>query len=124
MAESKVTIPKQIAEAIEKLRAEGRSNWYIMYQAEGAVLDGPRLDIKRWAFEGRGKSTPDLLMGALVNGYEIERTPHEKLREYHLQALEDSESPARSIYPYGKERREAIETTLSILGITVEGIND
>lgn len=125
MAElTKVTIPKEIAEAIEKTRRDYKSNYVILHQVRGSLVTPHHLTLKHWAFDIRGEGSPDLLMEALVNGYEIERTPHEELREYYEVIHEDIE---RNDYGLGLYRAEGaaegVLKTLNILGITVEGIN-
>ena len=113
----KVVLPKEVAGAIERLREIGISDYAIINevgrrQPLGSTGLTPHLKvIEKWVDRtGRG----DELLGALVNGYEKETTPDELLRAYY------------ECFP-GKERIEAkraIEVTLNILGITVEGIND
>ncbi len=59
------------------------------------------------------------LMKALVNGYEVEKTPEEKVREYYLDST-DSEVYSRAFtFHYD----DAIRTTLDLLGIKIEGVN-
>jgi len=54
------------------------------------------------------------LAAALINGYEVEKTPEEKVREYY-------ESYGGS--PSAMERKEAVQDTLDLLGIKIEGVN-
>lgn len=114
----KVALPREVAEAIEELRDIGLSTYSIVNrvghkQSLGSTGLTPYLKvIHAWVDEGNG----DILLSALVNGYEIKRTPHEELREYY-QSLDDCDS-------YDVVVSGAVETTLRILGITVEGIND
>ncbi|MBS4195389.1 hypothetical protein [Lederbergia citri] len=61
------------------------------------------------------------IMSALVNGYEIEKSPEEKLREYF--------NEANVLIPVSKTHyqlgvRDAVRKTVDILGITIEGINE
>ena len=56
----------------------------------------------------------DILAAALINGYEVEKTPEEKVREYY-------ESHGGS--PSAEERKAAIRETLYKLGIKIEGVN-
>ncbi|MCY8348063.1 hypothetical protein MOC74_21910 [Bacillus haynesii] len=55
-----------------------------------------------------------ILAAALINGYEVEKTPEEKVREYY-------ESYGGS--PSAMERKEAVQDTLDLLGIKIEGVN-
>ncbi len=65
-----------------------------------------------------------MLMSALINGYEVEKTPEERLRDYfdtqrmkYLASVDGERTEYLSKYL-------AIKQTLEILGITIEGIND
>ncbi|ARC58845.1 hypothetical protein CHCC20441_3918 [Bacillus licheniformis] len=66
--------------------------------------------------EYSGINTIDImtLASALINGYEVEKTPEEKVREYY-------ESHGGS--PSAEERKAAIRETLYKLGIKIEGVN-
>lgn len=116
----KVLLPREVAEAIEYLRKKGYRNFTIMRLAFEAHSDSSV--IRKWAFNINGRGTPDLLMKALVNGYEIEETPEEKLQRYYSDVNEQFnellESDSRL---YGV--LEGIENTLDILGIEIPGIN-
>lgn len=116
----KVLLPREVAEEIERFRKKGYGNFTIMRLAFEAYSDS--LAIRKWAFNIDGKGTPDLLMKALANGYEIEETPEEKLRQYYSDVykrvidLSGSDSYLSGVV-YG------IENTLDILGIEIPGIN-
>ncbi|TWM68763.1 DUF1642 domain-containing protein [Bacillus licheniformis] len=66
--------------------------------------------------EYSGINTIDImtLAAALINGYEVEKTPEEKVREFY-------ESHGGS--PSAMERKAAIRETLYKLGIKIEGVN-
>jgi len=66
--------------------------------------------------EYSGINTIDIMTiaAALINGYEVEKTPEEKVREYY-------ESYGGS--PSAMERKEAVQDTLDLLGIKIEGVN-
>lgn len=66
--------------------------------------------------EYSGINTIDImtLAAALINGYEVEKTPEEKVREFY-------ESHGGS--PSAEERKAAIRETLYKLGIKIEGVN-
>lgn len=123
----KTIVPKDVAKAIEELRARGYSNWNVIDMAQGALYSEPDLTLKAWAFDGEMEGTPDKLIEALVNGYTVEQTPEEKVREYymsverlakkaHLEADHESEWPLL-------DELLGIERTLDILGIKIEGVN-
>lgn len=68
------------------------------------------------------------LARALLIGYDVEQTAEEKLAEYYQerkkwaqQALERDE---RHSYAINAARAQAVNATLSLLGIKVKGIND
>jgi len=75
----KVTVPKEVAEAIENARRRGASDFVILNRAVNGVVTVSNEIIRKWAF-GQDGGSPDLLMRAIVNGYEIEKSPEEKLR--------------------------------------------
>ena len=66
--------------------------------------------------EYSGINTIDImtLAAALINGYEVDKTPEEKARGYY-------ESHGGS--PSAEERKAAIRETLYKLGIKIEGVN-
>jgi len=87
MTNVKPTLPREVAIAIESMRKEGVSNFGIMRISHGAIFESPALTLKRYAFEGEHGGTPDLLMSALINGYEVEQSPEDKLREYYNELI-------------------------------------
>lgn len=116
----KVLLPREVAEEIERFRKKGYGNFTIMRLAFEAYSDS--LAIRKWAFDSNGRGTPDLLIKALVNGYEIEETPEEKLRQYYSNVNEEfNELLGSDSRLYGV--LEGIENTLDILGIEIPGIN-
>ncbi|WP_142385078.1 hypothetical protein [Cytobacillus massiliigabonensis] len=67
----------------------------------------------------------ETLMSALVNGYEIEKTPEEKIRDYYY-GLKGTECSLELRGQSGSQFRQgwqSVRETLDILGITIEGIN-
>src|SRR5690606_5663468 len=113
---SKVTVPAEVARAISLMRKEGATNYEIIHRANGALLTEPDVVLRRWAFGEQAPANPDMLMSALINGYEVEKTPEERLREYYEEF---------SGFPddYEAGVLEGVYKTLEILGITIEGIN-
>lgn len=125
---NKEILPKEVAEAIEKLRAEKMNNYAIMVCAQHAKCDENLLVIQDWAFDCEAYSgNTDKLMRALVNGYEIEKTPEENVREYY----ESIERMAKRMHERADHEEEShalselvgIKTTLNKLGIAIEGVN-
>ncbi|WP_102271345.1 hypothetical protein [Cytobacillus massiliigabonensis] len=115
----KVTLPREVAEAIESLRNRGESD-------QDIVTYG----IERYSFSDAGiiysygKTNFHELMSALVNGFEAEKSPEEKVREYYEHVKQEYFEAVD-----GRERREylgkysAVKTTLDLLGIQIEGVN-
>lgn len=58
-----------------------------------------------------------LIAAALINGYEVEKTPEERLKERYVDYMTSQEY---SIY---RAKAYAIEEALNILGIKIEGVN-
>jgi hypothetical protein len=98
-----------------------------MHRAKGALFSKDDLTIKRWAFDNEG-GTPDILMSALINGYEVEnelltkfKSHYDIVEFYEGKALDTSE---RNQVRYSCGFVNGVQTTLNLLGITIEGIND
>lgn len=122
---TKVKLPREVAQAIEDLRKDGMSNFNIMYQAQGAVVTNSYLTIRKWAFDFPGEGSPDLLMQALVNGYEVEKTPEDRVREY-FEILKRREVYAEEnghLTAQHRQGRLSVAITLDILGIKIKGVN-
>ncbi|MEC1584417.1 hypothetical protein P9D80_03440 [Bacillus spizizenii] len=112
----KPTITKEQADALLHLySAEWTKSDILEYHATG-----------EW--QERCYSLNDLeiltLAAALVNGYEVEKTSEEKVREYHQSLVCDMDR-ALSYEDEGNCRSaiEAVEETLNLLGIKIEGVN-
>lgn len=132
-----VTLPKEVAEAISALREIGWSNVRIASALEhGKASDGSNVGMLR-KFAYVDGDNEDLILAALVNGYKVEKTPEEQIRELY----EEAEEQIREIYEekndnyhnensYDKWRKgyyegvlNTVKNILDILGIEVEGIN-
>ncbi|MFD9274442.1 hypothetical protein ACFWA2_14505 [Bacillus subtilis] len=80
----------------------------------------------RWIEEFSCLNDLDLLTlaAALVNGYEVEKTPEEKLREYYESLWSDyCDSDDPFIEVACESARAAVKETLNLLGIKIEGVN-
>lgn len=55
---------------------------------------------------------------ALINGYEIAKSPEEKVREFYVEALHTAWDERA-----GRDVQNAIRYTLETLGIKIEGVN-
>lgn len=118
---NKVTIPREVAEAIEELRNVGMSNWAII-----AIANDPsEIDEKclgEYSTTLSRFKDRDKLLGALVNGYEIEQTPEARLRDIFIDAANERLS-AGSDGEYYVGMMDGIRTALNTLGIKIVGIN-
>ncbi|SET43288.1 hypothetical protein SAMN05216389_11157 [Oceanobacillus limi] len=118
----KVALPKEVAEVIEHLRS-------LPYYSDDKILEVTVDPADEWvgaktdALNGVDTMT---LASALVNGYTVEQTPHEKLRNYYEANdwLQDSEEMSSTERQRSLGCRQGVRKTLHILGIIVEGIND
>ncbi len=122
----KVTLPKEVAEALESLKADGLSNLRIAADALTAhVVRGTDYFTLRM-FLSESNENDDILLSALVNGYEVEMTPEEQIRELYEEAKDNYHSKT-SLDRWGEGYAEGVlntvENILDILGIEVEGIN-
>lgn len=127
MAIERVTLPREVADAIELMRDQGATNFGIMRRAHGATSSVPDLTIWRWAFYGDGKGSSNKLMSALINGYEVEKTPEERVRRYYDRLYEQGKASIdrkeyKKAIEWGEKRTVVVET-LDLLGITIEGVN-
>lgn len=98
----KPVITKEQAEALDLMRKANYDKYILMAACDG-ILGGELEDLDIMT-----------LAAALINGYEVEKTPEEKVREYY-------ESHGGS--PSAEERKAAIRETLYKLGIKIEGVN-
>ncbi|WP_056683702.1 hypothetical protein [Cytobacillus solani] len=114
----KVTLPREVAEAIEMYLGEfGKKT--LLY-----TFCNPKTFGWTPKYSAFHKLDLDTLMSALVNGYEIEKSPEEKVREY----LNETErcrvnADTSSHYQFFRGRTEGVIVTLNLLGIQIEGIN-
>ncbi|MEC1870383.1 hypothetical protein [Bacillus paralicheniformis] len=64
------------------------------------------------------------IAAALINGYEVEKTPEEKVREYYEELIRDK----RVAFDYEEQlsyenMSHAVRETLNRLGMKIEGVN-
>jgi hypothetical protein len=117
---NKVTLPREVAQSIEAIIGRGGEDKDIIAYAMDRFAIEDASVIFRYAQENFND-----LMSALVNGYTIEQTPEEKVREYY-EGLIDTSTDVRN---YSADRELAryeisgVKQTLDLLGIPIEGIN-
>ena len=131
MTKTKVVLPKDVAEAIENLRDFGLTDYGIIVESADTTRKGNEIDelriIRKFTFESEGDGA-QIILQALVNGYEVEQTPEDRLREYYEKVeIESFRANTKKQWHHEAElmgRLVGVRTTLRILGITIEGIND
>ncbi|MGG2979471.1 DUF1642 domain-containing protein [Bacillus licheniformis] len=116
---TKPVITKEQAEAIQFLMSGG-NDW-----TEDDILEHHVAN--RWFNEYAPLNNLDIMTfaAALINGYEVKKTPEEKVREYyatnyqrHKQSMPHSKD---DIFTSGVA--EGVRNTLDCLGIKIEGVN-
>jgi hypothetical protein len=113
---ARVTLPREVAEAIEKIREKGGRNYVIVRAAiKLSEASAEEKVISDWVIKNF-QDNLDALIIALVNGYEIEKSPEDKVREFF-----ESCRQFDSTYHYGA--KYGIITTLNILDIKIPGVN-
>jgi len=127
-----VTIPKEVADAIESFRSDGWSNARIVEAAlRGGLSVTSRLDVVR-AFAA---AQCDTLLAALINGYEREKSPEELAEEkrqvankrikiaYDRRLVDATFSGHAHESMRHRAFADGIKFALNELGIVIDGIN-
>lgn len=114
-----VTLPKDVAETIEYLREHGWSESHLMHIGEFISVEKHNKELhvdhrgyvlSEYLSEDFEQNVPKY-MSAIVNGYDVESTPEEKVIEYY-ESIAGEHSPLK-----------AVRDTLTILGINIPGVN-
>lgn len=113
----KVKLPREVAEAIESLRS--RENGFSDYSIIGMMHNQSNYHPKEIGILNshmtQDRMHPDDLIKAMVNGYEIELSPEEQVREY----FEDQRNKE---FEYKNESDDAIKLVLDLLNIKIPGV--
>ncbi|MCY9290783.1 DUF1642 domain-containing protein [Bacillus haynesii] len=119
----KPVITKEQAEAIEQVRRWGHGDDWIL-ASHSDVLSGRT---STWGCNICALDKMDMLTlaAALINGYEVEKTPEEKVREYYAANYQRHEQPMPRSKDdfYTSGVAEGVRNTLDSLGIKIEGVN-
>ncbi|WP_162927807.1 DUF1642 domain-containing protein [Bacillus sp. Y1] len=119
--DKKIVIPKEIADAVESLKSRNYDDKSLIIFLTQQVFSGDHdLEVLvKYTHDTTWKVNDNfmLLISALINGYNVEQTPEDKLREFYLDRRKSSEG---SLY---WTQADAVEITLDLLGIKIEGIN-
>jgi hypothetical protein len=117
----KVKITQELANAIEKVRAIGMYDNRTFEILEMATKSPKDDDIMLKEHEIIYKSCIgdgiDILIEALVNGYEVEETPEDKVRELYEYLGQES------IHYASKDIQNKIQIMLNLLNIKIVGVN-
>jgi hypothetical protein len=115
---NKVTLPREVAEAIDYFKLNRWTNSGI-YGISTNVSQSPLTDEDRIRAVAIvryfGCMKHDLLMKALVNGYEVEKSPEDEIRDYMRELRMQRE---------GLAKIGAILHVLNTLDIKIEGVNN
>lgn len=106
-------IPKEVAEDIERARSYGYTDLGVILLINDEDEEFPDM----WRYSS---VNPQALVEAIVNGYTVEKTPEEKVREYY----ERLDKRPYCSDNHGWHKAMAVEETLDLLGIEIEGVND
>ena len=120
---SKIEVPKNVADALEDVtRHNGCDEVYDMVKdivdGEGTTWHAVHTIARHF------EHSMNELMQALVNGWEVEVHPHDRIRAMHNFEYQRSLDENYQESVEGGAKVEAIEDVLDILGITIEGVND
>ena len=121
MNASKITVPPSVATAIRFFTDLADTKHEAFADILSLGYESERSQLILCHFDGNY----DELMEALICGYQIEKSPEEKVREYYSQLMwiyNDADyGTIEEISPESEMR--GIVKTLDILGIKIEGVN-
>ncbi|MCY9225947.1 hypothetical protein MOF11_13020 [Bacillus haynesii] len=111
----KPVITKEQANSIGNIRREGVMNDEDILRNHG-IFAGADACLNELDFM--------TLAAALINDYEVEKTPEEKVREYYEEIIRDKEGAFDYEEQLSYENMShAVRETLNRLGIKIEGVN-
>ena len=117
MTVEKVKVTKEVAEALYEVERNYIGiNIAITFHAKNALI-GKYAPLQSLSIED--------LARALINGYEVEKSPEENVRAYYEQTRKISTSPeeAAIVKIRADGTMRGIRNTLDLLGISIEGVN-
>ncbi|MEH6941618.1 hypothetical protein [Bacillus sp. JJ722] len=118
MTNQKVTLPADVAQALESALDNWCGNKERLLSVHAMPSD--------WLGGLEPLNTLDMitLASALINGYEIEKTPEEKVSYYYKFLIAKKEDPRYyGDWKYNTGAVDAIKETLNLLDIKIEGVN-
>jgi hypothetical protein len=117
---NKVKLPKEVAEAIDYAR-EGMNWSHANILVRSVRGDWESSEMQPLRDFCRTDNFYLILAQALVNGYEVEQTPEDKVREYY-ESLKSEEGKDWTASNYQKAC--ATVDILNLLNIKIKGVND
>lgn len=116
MMVEKLKVSREVADAIEKLSDLDASQILMAHSIEGG-----------WPQKTNALNelSMEQLATALIVGYEVEKTPHEKIAviyKHHYPKSRDGSDSTQKYFSKGYVK--GIKFTLEKLGITIKGVND
>lgn len=128
----KVELPRSVAGDIERLREAGWTDRELLTTTEfvicltgewEAIRKGMEAgaEIAAWLVEDMNRLPK--YASAIINGYEIERTPAEKVREYYEKSILEAYGDDYDSICCGHAKMRAIEFFADVFGIKIEGVN-
>ena len=118
----KVTLPKEVAESIGIVRANYKSG--AEYDLELIHNEGFGYTRVISEFVKESRENMALYFKALVNGYEVEQTPEDKVREMFKATIDEvNDLDDHPQAEWWRSRRKSIIDTLNALNIKIEGVN-
>lgn len=120
----KVRLPREVAEALDQIKSIHKYPIRaVIEKFKGEKIDDyPALSDY---FEQDRSRRIETIMEALVNDYEIEETPEDKVREYFRHHYEFGNDTSNGIYGHVEDRikYETVLTVLEMLNIKIDGVN-
>ncbi|WP_368900708.1 hypothetical protein [Oceanobacillus oncorhynchi] len=118
----KVKLPQKIAEYLNVMTDRHKSIHAVYDEIKHGYGVANKIILRDYFFESK-ESSPDILLKALVNDYEVEETPEEKLIKVYKQYLQSTSIGSMDARLFAC-KAAGIRETLDILGIEIKGINE
>jgi hypothetical protein len=119
---NKVILPKEVSKALKTIKYNGYTTRDILRMIHVDNLVG-RYESDIATIKQYAVSEMDALLAALVNGYEVEKSAEDKVRDYYECVVELTESIDKQEASEGSYKEDAILQVLNTLGIKIEGVN-
>jgi hypothetical protein len=115
-----IYLPKEVHVGIEELVSLGQTKMDIAKKAFTYTYGTPGRIVNEFASEHQ-----ELFLKAILNGYEVEKTPEDNLRDYYnaLRKINNNKEIPPSQRIDAACEQKGIEMTLKLLDIKIEGVN-